>query len=63
MTPPYQVVQDYQIRWRATRSAEPDVRERRPVVVLGYDVADKLFDGPAIAVGQQIADRRHARWW
>src|SRR5207253_2586346 len=32
-----------------------DVRERRPVVELGYDIADKLFEGNvALAVGQRI---------
>ena len=33
------------------------VRERRFVGVLGYDVADKLFGGPAQAVGQMIRVR------
>ena len=46
VTPPYQVVQDY--RFAAGEPlADPDVRERRAVVVLGYDVADKLFGDPA----------------
>ncbi|HYT05389.1 MAG TPA: ABC transporter permease [Gemmatimonadales bacterium] len=53
VTAPFQVVQDY-----AFAAGEPlsdvDVRERRPVVELGYDVADKLFDAPAQAVGQKI---------
>ena len=34
--------------------SEPDIRERRPVGILGYDVADKLFDRPASAVGQRV---------
>ena len=35
--------------------SDVDVRERRPVAVLGYDVADKLFDGNvALAIGQRI---------
>jgi putative ABC transport system permease protein len=53
VTPPYQIVQDY-----AFLAGEPltdtDVRERRTVVVLGYDVADKLFDEPATAVGRSV---------
>ncbi len=53
VTPPYQVVQDYQML-AGDPLSEPDVRERRPVGILGYDVADKLFDRPASAVGQRI---------
>ncbi len=53
VTAPFQVVQDY-----AFAAGEPladlDVRERRPVVELGYDVADKLFDAPGQAVGQKV---------
>jgi len=56
VTAPYVVVQDY-----AFAAGEPltdiDVRERRFVGVLGYDVADKLFGGPAQAVGQMIRVR------
>ncbi|MGH7699108.1 MAG: ABC transporter permease [Gemmatimonadales bacterium] len=56
VTPPYVVVQDY-----AFAAGEPftevDLRQRRPVAVLGFDVADKLFDTPAQAVGQQIRVR------
>ena len=44
ITAPYQVVQDY--RFAGGRPlGEVDVDERRPVVVLGADVADKLFEG------------------
>jgi putative ABC transport system permease protein len=52
VTPPYQVVQDY--RFVAGPLADPDVRERRYVVVLGYDVADKLFGGADQAIGRRI---------
>src|SRR2546427_1868045 len=56
VTTPYVVVQDY-----AFAAGEPltdiDVRERRLVGVLGYDVADKLFGSPAQAVGQMIRVR------
>ncbi|HEU4681198.1 MAG TPA: ABC transporter permease, partial [Gemmatimonadales bacterium] len=53
VTPPYQVVQDYQFAAGAPL-ADPDVRERRDVVVLGHDVADRLFDEPAMAVGRKV---------
>ena len=53
VTPPYQVVQDY--RFVAGEPlADPDVRERRYVVVLGFDVADKLFGGADQAIGRRI---------
>lgn len=53
VTPPYQLVQDY--RFAAGEPlADPDVRERRLVGVLGYDVADKLFGSPEQAIGRQI---------
>jgi putative ABC transport system permease protein len=57
VTAPFQVVQDY-----AFAAGEPlsdvDVRERRPVVELGFDVADKLFDHDlALAVGQKLRIR------
>ena len=52
VTPPYQVVQDY--RFADGRPlTEIDVRERRPVVVLGWDVAERLFDG-ADPVGRDV---------
>jgi len=42
-TPEYQVVQDY--RFSAGRAlGEVDVRERRQVVVIGADIASKLFE-------------------
>ncbi len=54
VTAPFQVVQDYEFA-----AGEPlndvDVRERRPVAILGYDVADKLYDGRVgLAVGQKV---------
>lgn len=53
VTAPYQIVQDYRFS-----AGEPlsdiDVRERRYVAVLGFDVADRLFDEPARAVGRRI---------
>jgi putative ABC transport system permease protein len=44
VTPPYQVVQDYRFAMGRPLT-EIDVRERRPVTVLGWDVADRLFEG------------------
>jgi putative ABC transport system permease protein len=53
VTPPYQVVQDY--RFAAGEPlADPDVRDRRAVAILGYEVADRLFDDPAMAVGRKV---------
>jgi putative ABC transport system permease protein len=56
VTPPFMSVQDYVFAAGETFS-EVDVRERRPVVVLGWDVAEKLFETPAIAVGKRIRVR------
>jgi putative ABC transport system permease protein len=53
VTPPYQLVQDYLFQW-GSPLADPDVRGRRDVVVLGFDVADRLFDDPASAVGRKV---------
>ena len=53
ITPPYQIVQDYQILAGAPLT-EPDVRERRLATVIGYDIAEKLFDNPASAVGHRL---------
>ncbi len=53
VTPPYQLVQDY--RFAAGEPlTDPDVRERRLVAVLGYDVARKLFGTAEAAVGKRI---------
>jgi putative ABC transport system permease protein len=53
VTAPFQVVQDYEFA-AGEPLADLDVRERRPVVELGYDVADKLFDAPGQGVGQKV---------
>ena len=53
VTPPYQLVQDYQMLAGAPLT-DPDVRERRLVGVIGHEVAEKLFDRPASAVGRKI---------
>jgi putative ABC transport system permease protein len=53
VTPPYQMVQDYQML-AGSPLTDPDIREHRPVVVLGYDVASKLFDQPGYAVGRKV---------
>jgi putative ABC transport system permease protein len=53
VTAPFQVVQDYQFA-----AGEPltdiDIRERRPVVELGWDISDKLFPDPQLAIGQNV---------
>ncbi len=57
VTAPYQTVQDYQFA-AGDALSDVDVRERRPIAMLGYDIADKLFDGNvALAVGQRIRVR------
>jgi putative ABC transport system permease protein len=53
VTPPYQLVQDYRFL-AGDPLTDPDIRERRAVAVIGYDVAEKLFDQPARAVGRKI---------
>ncbi len=53
VTPGYQTVQDYRFAAGEPLTA-PDIRERRYVAVVGYDVADKLFDGPERAIGRTI---------
>jgi putative ABC transport system permease protein len=53
VTPPFQEVQDYQFAAGEPLS-DVDVQERRPVAELGWDVADKLFATPNLAVGQKI---------
>ena len=53
VTPDYQVVQDY--RFLAGEPlTEVDVNERRLSVVIGYEVADKLFETPELALGRKI---------
>jgi len=53
VTPEYQVVQDYRFA-DGEPLAQPDVDERRQVVVIGMEVAEKLFDEPAFAIGKRI---------
>ena len=53
VTPPYQIVQDYQML-AGVPLTDPDIRERRPVTLMGYEVAEKLFDRPAAAVGKKV---------
>jgi putative ABC transport system permease protein len=53
VTPPYQIVQDYQML-AGVPLTEPDVRERRLVGVIGFEIAEKLFDRPPSAVGRKI---------
>jgi putative ABC transport system permease protein len=53
VTAPYQIVQDYRFL-AGDPLTELEVQARRSVVVLGYDVADKLFDQPASAVGRKV---------
>jgi putative ABC transport system permease protein len=52
ITPPYQEVQDYQID-QGEPLADVDVQERRPVAVIGHDVATQLFPNTD-PVGQQV---------
>ncbi len=53
VTAPYQVVQDY-VYLAGSPLTDLDVSGRRPVVSLGYDIADKLFDDPHMAVGKRV---------
>jgi putative ABC transport system permease protein len=53
VTPPFQVVQDYRFAGGGPLT-EPDVRERRPVGVMGHEIAEKLFDEPLDAVGKRV---------
>ncbi|MFN0180616.1 MAG: ABC transporter permease [Gemmatimonadales bacterium] len=53
VTPEYQVVYDYSF-FAGEPLADPDVRERRYVAVIGHEVAAQLFDDPAQAVGKTI---------
>jgi putative ABC transport system permease protein len=53
VTAPYQTVQDYALA-AGDGLTDIDVRERRLVAVLGFDVAEKLFDDVARAPGHRI---------
>jgi putative ABC transport system permease protein len=56
VTAPYVTVQDYTVA-AGDPITEIDVRERRPVAVLGWDVASKLFDDVGAAIGRRIRIR------
>jgi putative ABC transport system permease protein len=56
VTAAYQTVQDYRIA-AGDPLTDVDVSERRLVAVLGFDVAEKLFDDVARAVGKRIRVR------
>src|SRR5882762_1228307 len=49
-TPPFVVVEDYAFAAGAPFT-DVDERQRRLVAVLGFDVAEKLFGAPELAVG------------
>jgi len=53
ITAPYQVVQDYTFL-AGSPLTELDVNGRRPVVALGHEIAEKLFDDPLTAVGRRV---------
>ncbi len=52
ITPDYQVVQDYRVM-KGRAISEVDVTQRMPVVVLGAELAEKLFEA-SDPVGQEI---------
>jgi putative ABC transport system permease protein len=53
VTPEYQVVQDY--RFSAGEPlTQPDIDERRLILVIGGEVAEKLFETPERAIGQSL---------
>ena len=53
VTPPYQVVQDYKFA-AGQPLGDPDIRSRRQVIVVGYDIAEKLFASAETAVGSTV---------
>src|SRR2546427_8639408 len=53
VTAPYQIVQDYRLA-AGDPLTDPDVRQPRLLAVLGFDVAEKLFDDAARAVDQRV---------
>jgi putative ABC transport system permease protein len=56
VTPPFMSVQDY-VFAAGESFSDVDVRERRTVVILGWDVAEKMFESPEIAIGKKIRVR------
>ena len=53
VTPPYQIVQDYKFI-AGQPLTDVDIRGRKLVIVVGYDIADKLFASPETAVGSTV---------
>ncbi len=53
VTPDYQLVQDYKFT-DGEPITQPDVDDRRLVAVIGNEVAEKLFDDPALGVGKKV---------
>jgi putative ABC transport system permease protein len=53
ITPPYQIVRDYRFT-AGDPLNDRDVIERRPVVALGFGIADSLFGRPERAIGKKI---------
>ncbi len=53
VTAPYQIVQDYEMA-AGEALIDLDIDDRRRVAVLGFDVADKLFDEIDHAIGRKI---------
>ncbi|HEY3934012.1 MAG TPA: ABC transporter permease [Gemmatimonadales bacterium] len=53
VTPPYQLVQDYKFI-AGDPLAQTDMRGRQFSIVVGYDIADKLFASPETAVGSTV---------
>ena len=53
VTASYQAVQDYRFA-AGDPLTDQDEAERRPVAVLGHEIADKLFTDPARAVGKAL---------
>lgn len=52
ITPEFQVVQDYRVQ-KGRPLSDVDVRQRMPVVVLGTELADKLFE-TVDPIGQEV---------
>jgi putative ABC transport system permease protein len=53
VTAPYQIVQDYTFLAGSPLTVQ-DVSGRRPVMALGHEIAEKLFDDPLAAVGRRV---------
>ncbi|MEP7326071.1 MAG: ABC transporter permease [Gemmatimonadota bacterium] len=53
ITPPFQIVRDY-VFAAGVPLTDPDVSERRYVTVIGFEVAEKLFGEPAMAIGKKV---------